>query len=57
MGIGMRSDVVYLIDFGLSKEYRDPNMYEHIPCKTNLGFTGTATFASINCHLSLELGR
>jgi hypothetical protein len=56
MGIGMHSAMVYLIDFGLSKEYRDPSTYEHIPCKTNLGLTRMATFASINSHLGLELG-
>jgi serine/threonine protein kinase len=57
MGTGMQATVVYLIDFGLSKEYRDPNTYKHIPSNTNLGLTGTATFASINSHLGLELGR
>jgi serine/threonine protein kinase len=57
MGIGMHSAMVYLIDFGLLKEYRDPSTYEHIPCKTNLGLTRTASFASINSHLGLELGR
>jgi hypothetical protein len=36
MGTGMQSNVVYLINFGLSKEYRDPNTYKHIPCKTDL---------------------
>jgi serine/threonine protein kinase len=57
MGTGMQSKVVYLINFGLSKEYRNPSTYGHIPCKTNLGLTGTATFASINGHLGLELGQ
>jgi casein kinase I family protein HRR25 len=57
MGTGMQSNVVYLIDFGLSKEYRDPNTYEHIPCQTDLDFTGTVTFASINSHLGLEFGQ
>ena len=57
MGTGMQSDVVFLIDFGLSKEYRNPNTYMHVPYKTNLGLTGMATFASINSHLGLELGR
>ena len=56
MGIGMQSTVVYLIDFGLSKEYRNPNTYKHIPCKRNLGLTGMPTFASVNSHLGLELG-
>ncbi|KAH9017926.1 kinase-like domain-containing protein, partial [Lactarius pseudohatsudake] len=31
--------------------------YKHIPLNTNLGLTGTATFASINSHLGSELGR
>jgi serine/threonine protein kinase len=57
MGTGMQSNMVHLIDFGLLKEYRNPNTYEHIPCKTNLGLTGMATFASINSHLGLELGQ
>ncbi|KAH9015682.1 CK1/CK1/CK1-D protein kinase [Lactarius hengduanensis] len=57
MGMGTQAPVVYLIDFGLSKEYRDPDTYKHIPLNTNLGLTGTATFASINSHLGSELGQ
>jgi casein kinase I family protein HRR25 len=57
MGIGVHSTVVYLIDFGLSKEYRDPSTYKHIPPRTNLSLTGTASFTSINSHLGLELGQ
>ena len=57
MGMGGQSDVIFLVDFGLWKQYRDANTYEHIPCKTNLGLTGTTTFASINSHLGMELGR
>ncbi|KAH9018754.1 kinase-like protein [Lactarius pseudohatsudake] len=57
IGLGTQANIVYLIDFGLSKEYRDPYTNKHIPPNTNLGLTGTATFASINSHLGLELGR
>ena len=57
MGLGKLASVVHLIDFGLSKEYRDPNTHAHIPFNTGLGLLGTATFASINSHLGLELGR
>ena len=57
MGLGKHASVVHLIDFGLSKEYRDPNTHAHIPFNTGLGLVGTATFASINSHLGLELGR
>ncbi|KAH9007799.1 casein kinase 1, epsilon [Lactarius hengduanensis] len=57
MGMGTQAPMVYLIDFGLSKEYRDPDTYKHIPLNTNLGLTRTATLASINSHLGSELGR
>jgi len=57
MGIGERPNLVYLIDFGLSKEFRDPNTHVHIPYNKDLGLTGTAIFTSINSHLGLELGR
>ena len=57
MGTGIQSNMVHLIDFGLAKEYRDPNTYEHIPFKKDVGIVRTATFASINSHLGLELGR
>jgi serine/threonine protein kinase len=57
MGIGKQTNVVHLIDFGLSKEFRDPNTHLHIPYNNDLGFIGTANFASINSHLGLELGR
>ena len=57
MGVGWRASVVYLIDFGLSKEFRDPNTHQHIPLNKGLGLIGTTAFASINSHLGLELGR
>ena len=57
MGVGSQADIVHLIDFGLSKEFRDPNTHLHIPLNEGLGLIGTATFASINAHLGLELGR
>ena len=57
MGIGKQANVVHLIDFGLSKEFRDPNTHIHISYNNGLGLIGTATFASINSHLGLELRR
>ncbi len=57
MGIGNQTNLVYLIDFGLSKEFQDPSTHKHIPYKKGIGFTGTPTFASIHSHLGLELGR
>ena len=43
MGVGNRANLVYFIDFGLSKEYRDPSTREHIPFDNGVGFTGTTT--------------
>ena len=57
MGVGEQANLVHLIDFGLSKEFRDPKTHVHIPYKKDLGLVGTAVFASINSHLGLELGR
>ncbi len=48
---------MYIIDFGLSKQFRDPDTRRHIPYSTSLGFTGTADFASVNSHQGSELGR
>jgi serine/threonine protein kinase len=57
MGSGKQASVVYLIDFGLSKQFRDPNTHRHIPYIDAIGFTGSAIFASIHSHLGRELGR
>ena len=57
MGVGKHANLVYLIDFGLSKEFRDPNTHMHIPYKDIFNLTRTATFASIHSHLGAELGR
>ena len=57
MGTGKHANLAYIIDFGLSKEFRNPNTHAHIPYSSGCGFTGPAAFASINSHLGLELGR
>jgi serine/threonine protein kinase len=45
---------LYIIDFGLSKKYWDKG---HIQPKTGRSFTGTARYASINCHAGYEQSR
>lgn len=53
MGMGAKSHLVYIIDFGLSKKYRDPKTLYHIPYRENKNLTGTARYVSINSHLGI----
>lgn len=67
IGIGERANVVYIIDFGLSKQYRDPYHTKHIPYlslaavmssyRENKNLTGTPRYASLSNHLGIEQSR
>ncbi len=57
MGLGKKSHILNLIDFGLAKRYRDGKTHQHIPYKENKNLTGTARYASINAHLGIEQSR
>ena len=54
MGLGKKSNLVYAIDFGLARKYRDARTHQHIPYRENKGLVGTACYASINTHLGVE---
>jgi len=53
MGRGCRRHMLYCIDFGLAKLYRDPKTHRHIPHNDKKSLTGTARYASINTHLGI----
>lgn len=48
IGRDNHSNQIYIIDFGLSKQYCDSKTKVHIPMKTGKPLIGTARYASIN---------
>ena len=51
--LGKRGNLVYIIDFGLAKKYRDARTNAHIPYRENKNLTGTARYASIHTHVGI----
>lgn len=56
VGIGNKKNTIYLVDFGLSKEYVDRNG-EHIEYYKHKSYVGTIRYMSVNCHKGVETSR
>ena len=57
IGRNKKKNIIYIIDFGLSKRFREAKTNIHIPYRDGKSLTGTARFASINTHLGIEQSR
>ncbi|KAJ8579365.1 kinase-like protein, partial [Rhizopogon salebrosus TDB-379] len=55
--IGKNTHLVYLVDFSLAKQYRDPRTHAHIAFHRHSPFIGTPAFTSVNSHLGANLGQ
>ena len=49
--------IIHLIDFGMVKQYIDPDTGKHIPMREGKPVTGTARYMSCNAHFNRELSR
>jgi len=57
MGTGNQYNIVFIIDYGLTKRFLDSRTHEHIQMKDGKKLTGTARYASLNTHKGFEQSR
>jgi len=57
MGLGKDSKKVFIVDFGLSKRYRDTGTKLLVPYREATSLVGTIRYSSINSHLGIAQSR
>ena len=57
IGKNKDKEILYIIDFGLSKKYIDKITGKHVIYKEGKGLTGTARYVSLNTHYGIEQSR
>lgn len=53
----VKNTKLYLIDYGLAKQFRNPTTFKHRELRTDKSLTGTARYASLRTHLGYEQSR
>lgn len=56
IGVGAKKNTIYIVDFGLSKEFCDAQG-NHIEFIKHKSYVGTIRYMSINCHKGVETSR
>ena len=57
IGAGKKQHLLFMIDFGLSKRWKDPKTGQHIKFSEGRAMTGTVRYASVNCHKGFQQSR
>ena len=57
MGLKERSNIIHMIDFGLTRSVADPKTGEHIPLTRTKSLSGTIRYISLNGHKGYALSR
>jgi serine/threonine protein kinase len=57
IGVQAKVSMVFIIDFGLAKKYKDMKSGHHVQYREGKSLTGTARYASLNAHAGRELSR
>jgi casein kinase 1 len=57
IGLGRKANQIHVIDFGLSKKFRNQRSQDHIPYREGKSLIGTPRYVSINAHRGIEQSR